>query len=172
MKTIGSRLSLMIILIAVNGVVTAAPGGAVQPGTINCNGLQNFLTVRSKYGRSALPQLCSQNFTWRGRIDCSKGLPVLRHNLSMADAEWICKKLIYARGEELPYQELRALLVLSGAIPKSTSTLLVTLSGKNFKEVSCGNRLCTSTWMLPDETIIHVTLRRDGEQLATYEIGR
>lgn len=169
MRAIGSRLSLMIILIAVNGVVTAAPGEAVQPGTINCNGLQNFLTVRSKYGRSALLRLCSQNFTWRGRIDCSKGLPVLKYDVSMADAEWICKKLIYARGEELPYRELRTLLFLSGAIPKSSSTLLVTLSGQNYMEVSCGNRLCTSTWMLPDETIIHVTLRRDGDQLATYE---
>lgn len=169
MKTIGYRLSLMITVIAVNAVVTAAPGGAVQPGTINCNGLQNFLTARSKYGRSALPQLCNRNFTWRGRIDCSKNLPVLRYNVSMADAEWICKKLIYARGDELPYRELRALLVLSGAIPKSSTTLLVTLSGQNFKEVSCGNRLCTSTWMLPDETIINVTLRRDGDHLATYE---
>jgi hypothetical protein len=164
MKTSRLFWSVLITALAINSILSPPPTQAAQSGSLNCNGLQNFLTIRSKYGRSAMPQICSRNFAWKGRIDCSKGLPVIKYNLSMADAEWICKKLIYARGDEIPYRELRVLLTASGAIPTSSLS-----SGQNFKEVSCGNRLCTATWMLPDKTIIHVTIRRDGDQLATYE---
>jgi len=158
------RFGFMAIVLTASSILIEVPGRAAESGRINCNGLQNFLAARSKYGRSSLPGICSQNFTWRGRIDCSKGLPVVRYNVGMADAEWICKKLIYARGEELPYRELRALLIASGAFPTSSSS-----TPYNFKEVSCGNRLCTATWILQGQTIIRVTLRRDGDQLATYE---
>jgi hypothetical protein len=164
MKISKLHLATMIAILILNGILFEEPGRAVQPGTVNCNGLQNFLNARKKYGRSRLPHICSRNFTWRGRIDCSKGVPVLSYDVSMADAEWICKKLIYARGDEIPYRELRALLIASGAIPVSSSS-----TGQAFKEVSCGNRLCTSTWILPDQSFINVTLRRDGDQLAIYE---
>lgn len=164
MKRSKLRLRTLIVMLIINGALFEESGRAVQPGTVNCNGLQNFLNAREKYGRSRLPQICSRNFTWRGRIDCSKGLPVLTYGVSMADAEWICKKLIYARGDQIPYRELRALLIASGAIPVASSS-----TAHIFKEVSCGNRLCTSTWILPGQSFINVTLRRDGDQLATFE---
>jgi len=164
MKISRLRFGFMGVLLTTSSIFMEAPVRAAESGRINCNGLQNFLAARTKYGRSALPRVCSQNFTWRGRIDCSKGPPVVRYNVGMADAEWICKKLIYARGEELPYRELRALLIASGALPSSSSDIPY-----NYKEISCGNRLCSATWILQDRTIIHVTLRRDGDQLATYE---
>lgn len=164
MKISKLRLRILVPILIINAALFEEPGRAVQPGTVNCNGLQNFLNAREKYGRSRLPQICSKNFTWRGRIDCSKGLPVLAYGVSMADAEWICKKLIYARGDQIPYRELRALLIASGATPVSSSN-----TGQIFKEVSCGNRLCTSAWILPDQSLINVTLRRDGDQLATFE---
>jgi hypothetical protein len=164
MKTCRLHLTAAVAALVAISAQSIVPCHAVVPGTVNCNGLQNFLAARNKYGRSRMPQVCSRNFTWHGRIDCSEGLPVLKYNISMADAEWICKKLIYARGDEIPYRELRALLVGSGAIPTSSSGL-----DRKYSEVTCGNRLCTSTWMLPDQTIIRVTLRREGDQLATYE---
>ena len=157
-------LGLITMVAIAYGLAGGSPSQSAEPRKVNCNGLQNFLSARKAYGRSALPYVCSQSFSWSGRIDCSRGLPVVKYNLSMADAEWICKKLIYARGNEIPYKELRAMLFASGAAPK-------TLPGTSeyFKELRCGSRLCSTSWLLEDGSTINVTVRRDGDQLAVFE---
>ena len=73
MKRSKLRLRTLIVMLIINGALFEESGRAVQPGTVNCNGLQNFLNAREKYGVLGFPRYAAGISHGEGGLIAQKG---------------------------------------------------------------------------------------------------